>query len=75
MRPSLDILVRADVTYLRQDFSIMAEDPNRGGRVERFDFMVRTRTLTPAESAGAPASLEESPNGESLMFAISRLTK
>lgn len=43
--------VRADVTYLRQDFSVMQAVPSPGvwpGH-QRFDYMVRLRTLNPRE--------------------------
>src|SRR5262249_28086568 len=53
--PSGSIFVRADITYLRQDFSLMlpvadAEKPRWPSR-QRFDFLVRTCTLTPGEIA------------------------
>ena len=40
--------VRAEVTYLRQDFSVMQLVSDRGPwpEMQRFDFLVRTRTLT-----------------------------
>jgi hypothetical protein len=43
-----DILVRIDVTYLRQDFSMFqaVADANPWPEMQRFDFLVRTRTLT-----------------------------
>jgi hypothetical protein len=46
-----DAMVRADVTYLRQDFSILASVPNSHPWPEkqRFDFLVRTRVLTAEE--------------------------
>jgi hypothetical protein len=50
---SPDILVRADITYLRQDFSLLqpvkdaAPWPDR----QRFDFLVRTRPVSVAEAA------------------------
>ena len=42
-----DLLVRADVTYLRQDFSMMlaVNDSRPLPETQRFDFVVRTRTL------------------------------
>jgi hypothetical protein len=45
--------VRADVTYLRQDFSVPqpVAEANKWPKVQRFDFLVRTRPLTPAELA------------------------
>jgi hypothetical protein len=47
-----DILVRIDVTYLRQDFSALlpVADANPWPEMQRFDFLVRTRELT-AEDA------------------------
>jgi len=46
-----DILVRLDVTYLRQDFSEMQSvaDAHPWPEMQRFDFLVRTRTLTDEE--------------------------
>ncbi len=43
-----DVLVRIDVTYLRQDFSMFqaVADANPWPEMQRFDFLVRTRTLT-----------------------------
>jgi hypothetical protein len=50
---SPDILVRADVTYLRQDFSLM--QPVKGAApwpdMQRFDFLVRTRAVASEEAA------------------------
>lgn len=53
-------IVRADVTYLRQDFSIRqkVDEPGKWSEMQRFDFLVRTREATPkdaslSEKAGA----------------------
>lgn len=50
---SPDILVRVDVNYLRQDFSRMypVKDAAPWPEEQRFDFLVRTREITPAEAA------------------------
>lgn len=50
---SPDVLVRIDVTYLRQDFSAyqVVEDANPWPEMQRFDFLVRTRMLTEEEAA------------------------
>jgi hypothetical protein len=50
---SADTTVRIDVTYLRQDFSLLqpVADANPWPEMQRFDFMVRTRTLTDEEAA------------------------
>jgi hypothetical protein len=47
-RAAPDLLVRVDVTYLRQDFSLMQQVKNSGPWPERqrFDFLVRTRAVT-----------------------------
>lgn len=44
-------VVRADITYLRQDFSIQQQVINQGKwpEIQRFDFLVRTRELKPQE--------------------------
>jgi hypothetical protein len=49
---SPDLLVRIDTTYLRQDFSLMqpVEDAAPWPELQRFDFLVRTRTLTEGEA-------------------------
>jgi hypothetical protein len=55
--PQRGLLVRIDVTYLRQDFSAV---PHRfSGREEtRFDFLVRKRVLTPDEARDLRERLE-----------------
>jgi hypothetical protein len=47
-----DILVRLDVTYLRQDFSVMlpVADANPWPEMQRYDFLVQTRQLTDEEA-------------------------
>jgi hypothetical protein len=49
---SPDIIVRVDVTYLRQDFSVLqpVADANPWPEMQRFDFLVRTRALTEEEA-------------------------
>jgi hypothetical protein len=44
-------LVRADITYLRQDFSMLqsVDHPGSWSNLQRFDFLVRTRELTEKE--------------------------
>jgi hypothetical protein len=55
-----NLLVRVDVTYLRQDFSAMLAVKERSAwpAVQRFDFVVRKRVLTPAEAGELRARLE-----------------
>ncbi len=49
---SPDLMIRVDVTYLRQDFSmqIAVGDAHPWPELQRFDFLVRERTLTAAEA-------------------------
>jgi hypothetical protein len=77
-----DAMIRADVTYLRQDFSILASVPNAQPWPEkqRFDFLVRTRVLTDDEvrnnlkerQARVPGQLSE--NQMAAAEALHRLT-
>jgi hypothetical protein len=51
-RSSPDLMVRIDVTYLRQDFSVMMPvlDEQPWPESQRFDFFVRERTLSDPEA-------------------------
>jgi sugar lactone lactonase YvrE len=71
--------VRADITYLKQDFSIplTVENPGLWPSAQRFDFLLRERRATPAEIAaaqkpavGVPAARQK----QSLFFALRELT-
>jgi hypothetical protein len=72
--------VRADVTYLRQDFSLMqrVEKPDRWPPWQRFDFLVRTRELSADEVAalgkGAHPRWMIYPQREAVLFALRELT-
>jgi len=48
-----DLLVRFDVTYLRQDFSapLAVADADQWPSMQRYDFVVRTREINEAEAA------------------------
>jgi hypothetical protein len=61
-----DILVRIDVTYLRQDFSMMqaVADANPWPEMQRFDFLVRTREVNEEEAAAYRKALEKREPGE-----------
>jgi hypothetical protein len=80
--PSPDIVVRLDMTYLRQDFSKMmpVANPEPWPEMQRFDFLVRTRTLTAAEAqAYEPCCAEDepghlSPYHRAALFALRELT-
>ena len=77
VRPK-DVFVRADVTYLRQDFSLMhAQRTGQAGT--RFDYLVRTRNATEEEIASAEATPADSvatyPQREAVLYAIQELTR
>jgi hypothetical protein len=75
-----NIFVRADVTYLRQDFSVVQPVTNPDGRVEfhRYDYMVRQRPLTPAAAEALTrqyyATGRPSRQREALYFVLRELT-
>jgi hypothetical protein len=56
---SSNLLVRIDVTYLRQDFSALltVKEKSAWPAMQRFDFVVRKRVLAPAEAADLRARL------------------
>jgi hypothetical protein len=64
-----DDFIRADVTFLRQDFSVL--QPVRVGQrptMQRFDYLVRLRKPTEQELAG------QQPAREAVLFALRELT-
>jgi hypothetical protein len=67
------IFVRADVTYLRQDFSVTQKvaKPHAWPEQQRFDFLVRQRAATPDEAARKPATTY--PQRQAVLFAIEKL--
>jgi hypothetical protein len=77
-----DVHVRLDVTYLRQDFSVMQSvaDAQPWPEMQRFDFFVRTRTLSDEEAAAFRAKLGKrapgvvTPYQRALLFALRELT-
>jgi hypothetical protein len=60
---SPDLSVRIDVTYLRQDFSLMqpVTDASPWPEMQRFDFLVRTRVLTEDEAAAREKLVASEP--------------
>lgn len=73
--------VRADVTYLRQDFSLVERVAERDGwpTVQRFDYLVRTREMTREELTAyakkAPrADRPHYPQEDAVLFALRELT-
>jgi len=73
-----DIIVRADITYLRQDFSLVqvVPDPGKWRSQQRFDFFVRTRELTgiEAEEARRWVPLETSGFKDAIVWTLRELT-
>ncbi len=61
-----EILVRVDVTYLRQDFSALlaVADANPWPEMQRFDFLVRTRVLSDEEATTYRDKLKPRESGE-----------
>jgi hypothetical protein len=78
-RSSPDIFVRTDMTYLRQDFSLMmrVENPGAWPEQQRFDFLVRTRVLSEEETeacAKAIAKQGTPPSHLAAQYALRQLT-
>ena len=73
--------VRADLTYLRQDFSVMERvaDPGKWPEMQRFDYMVRQRELTDQEiidMADVPRPPSNSyPQRQALLLTLERLNR
>jgi len=75
--PIPELLVRIDVTYLRQDFSLIqpVADAHPWPEMQRFDFLVRTRVLTEEEKAAAPTPTAGlSPYQRATLAALRELT-
>ena len=70
--------VRANVTFLRQDFSVMQEVGNPGvwPAMQRFDFFVRKKELTKAEAIqqGFHGGRDVSEYKSAIVFALRELT-
>jgi sugar lactone lactonase YvrE len=72
-----EVFVRADITYLRQDFSCQLRVANHlpWPAVQRFDFMVRERPATAGEVQKATASAGTlSEHQRAIFFALRELT-
>jgi hypothetical protein len=79
--PATSLVIRADVTFLRQDFSsLLAVAPGAGGAAParlRFDYVVRTRYLTKKDRAQPLISTGEDPDHpqrQAVLFALRELT-
>jgi len=60
-----DPMVRADTTYLRQDFSVRMPVENAGAwpEMQRFDFLVRTRAVEGKELEALQQRVADRPAG------------
>jgi hypothetical protein len=71
-------LVRADVTYLKQDFSVVQQLENTAPwpSSQRIDYLVRARRLTLEEhaEAAARARAPDNPHRLALLYALRELT-
>jgi hypothetical protein len=70
-------LVRADITYLKQDFSALQPVRDHGAwpEMQRYDYLIRRRELSVAEAqdlAKKPAT--GYPQRESVIFALRELS-
>jgi hypothetical protein len=70
--------VRADITYLRQDFSTMqpVENANPWPALQRYDFLVRTRPATPEEITRSTTQSASTtyPQREAILYALRQLS-
>jgi hypothetical protein len=70
--------VRADITYLRQDFAVPqpVAKPNHWPENQRYDYLVRTRPATVADwkAANDPIAQANYPQREAVLFALRELT-
>jgi hypothetical protein len=73
-----ELQIRADVTYLRQDFSLVqrVHQADPWPEMQRFDFLARTRVLTLEEANAMRGSLagQDSPFVATALNALRRLT-
>jgi hypothetical protein len=75
-------LIRVDVTYLRQDFSrlLPVDNAHPWPTMQRYDFLIRERTLTVEETAAFRAAMRQgspgpqSPQRRAVLRALQRLT-
>jgi HEAT repeat protein len=71
-----DLMIRFDVNFLRQDFSIQLPVVGKAAD-RRFDYVVRTRVYSKREAERLRAKLitrENYPQREAVLFALRRLT-
>jgi hypothetical protein len=68
--------VRADITYLKQDFSVQqpVAKPGAWPANQRFDYMVRNRPATLSEVLTTAKRFKNYPQREAVLFALRELT-
>ena len=70
--------VRADITYLEQDFSVVrpVENPGPWPREQRFDYVVQNKKLTLKEAEQVARQISQTPNRNrnAIIFALRELT-
>jgi hypothetical protein len=74
---SIPLLIRADVTYLRQDFSVQQELSTVPSTELRFDYLVRVRDLSTSQInklRTQPRRETTWPQREAVLFALRELT-
>jgi hypothetical protein len=75
---NIEIMVRADVTYLRQDFSVafVRERGHLPRDSQRIDYVVRTRPATPEEISAEKQATDKPlqyPQRDAVLFALQKL--
>jgi hypothetical protein len=69
--------VRADVTYLKQDFSVMqaVEKPDKWPKMQRFDYLIQNRELSADEAERLTKERKATyPQREAVLWALRELT-
>src|SRR5579883_1157620 len=68
--------VRADITFLRQDFSINLPEENAAPwpNEQRYDFVVRTRFATPEELTAFATQPSNYPQRDAVLYALRGIT-
>jgi hypothetical protein len=71
-----DIFVRADTTYLKQDFSVVqpVKSPGAGPARQRHDYLVRARSAPFSEPQASWTPGTTYPQREAVLFALRELT-
>lgn len=72
-----EILVRADISYFRQDFSVVqpVEKAAPWPESQRYDYLVRTRVATADEVAALQKPPATYPQREAVLFALKELSR